>query len=874
MPRDWRDSVGRDLAEETARDRRRGLRRDLWLAWHILRVGARFSHAPGNPQPPLHPIVRSWNLGPDVRLALRSVRREPASALAVVFTLALGTGAATATYAVVNYAMLRPVPGVMDEGRLISVYTQIDAATPHRGSVSHAHLEAMRHQTPALSGLAAWRSSELPLAVDPGEPPRMARLVTVTRGYFDVLGVRSRLGRLFTADEYESTGLDLLVISERLWRRRFNEDPAVIGRRVFVSGHAFEIIGVARAFQGLDRLDDHDGWLAYASKRTLDPSETRTTSQSAHSSMVGRLAPGASIEVAQAQLMAAFRSVGEQRIGESTFWPFAFAGLSDGIGVTRARLTAVFRVMLAGVALLLVLACANAANLMLARHLRRRPDLAVRSALGASRGRLMRELLVEASVLAAGSCALGLVIAAALTTLFRTSRLLSYLPVLEGLGLDWRAAAFGGAVSAATIALFALVPALLASRADVRTGMAAGGRSTTRHAGWLRTSLAGAQVALSFTLLVTAALLAQSVHRLQSIDFGFSPDAVLAFSFRPTRAGLDDAATATTMQRLHDRIASEPAIERVAFAFFSPLGGTLGSTVRLPGQDDAKALKIASHHVTGGYFAVLGIPVIQGRTFSAAESMVPHREGSPIILNEALARRLFGMEPAVGQTILTPRRTARGQTWLTRPVVGVVGNAVGSDVREGILPFAYEPFGRSRIATVMLRPRVPFDRAAAFARAAARDAAPAVPVDDIVPLRREADEQIAQERVLSRLSLVIGAIAALLALTGLYAVVAQFVTERMRELAIRAALGATRANITTAMLRRIAAVTAGGLAAGGLLITPLSGLVAAYLFGVSARDPLTITVAGTGLTAAAVLAVWPAIRRATRIDPAVALRAD
>jgi predicted permease len=520
-----------------------------------------------------------------------------------------------------------------------------------------------------------------------------------------------------------------------------------------------------------------------------------------------------------------------------------------------------------------VLACANAAGLMLARHVRRRPDLALRGALGAGRLRLLRELLVEAAGLALGSCVIGLVLATALTALFRSSRLLSYLPVLDELSLDWRVAAFGAVISALTIALFALVPALLASRTDLRNSVAGGGR-VTRRAGWLRAGLVGAQVALSFTLVVMAALLAQSVHRLQTVDFGFSPESVLAFSFRPTRAGLDDAASWTAMQALHDRLTVTPGIGRAALAFLSPLGGTSGGTLRLPSQDDSQAIKISSHLVSGDFFDVLGIPILRGRTFSPAEAMAARTEGSPIILNDLLARRIFGTVPADGQTILMQARTSRGTTWQTRIVIGVVGNAVGSDVREGLAPFAYEPFGRSRIATVLMRPDVPASHAADLARQIARDVAPGVPVDDIAPLRLEADEEIAQERVLSRLSLVIGAIAAFLALAGLYAAVAQFVNERTREFAIRTALGATRATIAEAILRRIGGMTIGGLAAGAALIAPVSGLIAAYLFGVSAYDPLTIAVAAVGLASAAVAAGWPAIRRAARVDAAVALRSE
>ncbi len=868
VPEHWRDSVARDLSDEAARADRTGMRRDLWLALHIVRVGMRFSREARHSKAAAGVRSSAWNLGTDVRLALRGMRREPVSALAVMLTLALGTGTATATYAVVNHALLRPMPGVADESRLVSVYIQAGATTPMRAGTSFAHLEAMRDHTPALTGLAGWDFGEKAVAVDPAQPPRTASLFTVWRGFFEVLGVRPRLGRLFTTDEYESTGTNVLIISERFWRRTFNEDPAVVGRRVLVSGQPFEIIGVARDFQGLDRLRQEDGWLTLASGRTFDPSDKDWKYGAIQ--MVGRLAPGASLAAVQAQLTAVFSAVGESRIGQRTFWPFAFPGLTDGIGLSRTRMLAVFRVMLAGVALLLVLACANAANLMLARHLRRRQDLAVRHALGASRMRLLRELLVEAAGLSLGAGLLGLGLGAILTSLFRTSRLLSYLPVLDELSLDWRVAAFSAAASAMTIAFFGLIPAMLAARADIRMGVASGSRAT-RHAGWLRTSLVGAQVALSFALVVAAALLAQSVHRLQAVDFGFQPDAVLAFSFQPMRAGYDDAATTAAMKHLRDQLKTTPGIDGVAMSLFSPLGGVSGSSIRLAGQNDAQAAKIWSHYVTEEYFSVLGIPVLHGRAFSAAEAAGLRADGSPIILNEALAREMFGTEPPVGREIL---QLSRGKAWQTHPVVGVVGNAVGSDVRGGVAPLAYEPFGVSRISIALVRPAGRVEGVAALIRQVAREAAPAVPVNDITSLRVEADEKIAQERVLSRLSLVIGAIAALLALAGLYATVAQFVGERTREFAIRTALGATRPIIAGAILRRVATIAVAGLVAGGLLVVGLTSLLATYLFGISPRDPLTIVIAATGLTAAAVAAAWPAVRRAVRVDPATALRND
>jgi predicted permease len=869
LPARWRESVARDLAEEARDAGHSGVRADLWMFLHVLRIVGRFVRTPSNVR--VEPASRAWNLSVDVRFAVRSLRREPLTTLAIAGTLALGTGAATATYAVVNYTLLRPVPGVVDESRLISVYIQPDAVTPNRTSVSHAHLVAMRDRATAVSGLAAWRVSEFPTAAASTEAPRTTRFMTVTRGFFEVLGVVPRIGRLFTAEEYESTGSEVVVISERLWRARFASDPAIVGRRLYLRGHNFEIIGVARGFHGLDRMQTNlDGWVTRASEATFNPADGAT---SGNSSFVARLVSGATIDVAQAQLTAAFKAAGEWKLQERTYWPIVFEGLGDGVGVTRSRVAATLRVMLAGVGLLVVLACANAANLLLARHRRRRSDLIVRHALGASRARLVREMLVEAVALASLAGVAGLAVGSMLTSLFRSSRLLSYLPVLSDLSVDWRVGTFCALVSACTVLLFGLAPAVLAARADVRSGAGSGGRAT-RSAGWFRTALVATQVALSFALVVAAALLVQSVHRLQSVDFGFSPDAVVGFSFRPTRVISGDPAITAALRATHDRLGQTSGLGPVALAFMSPLGGVSGSELRRSDQQESQAARIASHDVTGEYFAVLGIPLVHGRTFTAAESFMGREEGTPIILNAALATRLFGITDVVGRTVLQRGRVARGRTWQTRPIIGVASSVVGADVREGKVPFAYEPFGRSRVATVLLRPEIPIERASGLIRSAVAAVAPAVPVDEIVPLRREADEEIAQERVLTRLSLVLGAIAALLALAGLYASIAQSVTEQMREYAIRAAVGASRPAIAVSILRRAAGTAACGIAAGVVLVMTLAGLLTAYLYQVRSGDPATMTIVAAALSAAVLAAATPAALRAARVDPAKALRAD
>ena len=300
IPAEWRESVRRDLDEEADRAGLRGSRRKLWIAWQILRVAARFRWRDRGPLPSKH-IGRTLmsGLATDLRLALRAFRRQPGSSVAIVLTLALGIGATTAVYAVFNYVLFRPVPGVADEARLISVYVQENLTTPTRTSATHAHLIAMRDHAPALDGLAAWLPSDIPFSRTPQAAPEIVDATRVTKGYFTILGVRPRLGRLFDDDEYETPGRDVAVISERLWRRAFEADPDTVGRTILLNGQPFIVIGVAAAYQGPKRLGEEDLWYPYGARAVLNPGRAATDDRGQHTNLIGRLSRGGSLEIAQ-----------------------------------------------------------------------------------------------------------------------------------------------------------------------------------------------------------------------------------------------------------------------------------------------------------------------------------------------------------------------------------------------------------------------------------------------------------------------------------------------------------------------------------------------------------------------------------------------
>ena len=353
VPSRWRAVVAQDLAEEATRHR--PAFRALWYAGHAIRIGAALRWADWRERS-FGNRPSSIGISLDLRLALRGMRRQPGPSGAIVLTLALGIGATTATYAVFNAALFRPVPGIVDPDRLLSIYIQPDERTPSRTAASFAHLTAMRAGAEAVSGITNYSSNSRRLQTTADGNPFVANGSTVSRDFFETLGVRPRLGRLIADDEYEAAGARVSVISERLWRTRFGSDPAILGRSLWVNNVRFEIVGVAAAFQGLDLRGRDDFWLPYHADRALEPATAGEPDRVF--TMIGRLRPGARLDVARVELSHAFDSAGLIHLSTGpgsnatrTITAIAFPGLSDGVGVTTQRLTTMYHVLMTGVVL-------------------------------------------------------------------------------------------------------------------------------------------------------------------------------------------------------------------------------------------------------------------------------------------------------------------------------------------------------------------------------------------------------------------------------------------------------------------------------------------------------------------------------------------
>lgn len=525
VPAKWRASVRQDLEEEA--DSGAGV---IATCWRALTIGAALRRdgrvTASRPR-------AFAGLSVDVVQAWRGFRREPAAIAAIVFTLAIGIGAATAAHAVFNFALFRPVPGVADQDALISVYFQPNRESRSRRGTPFPRLRAMRDATGStLSGLAASGSTDLPFSSSPGVPPTVMNVFWTTRDYFQTLGVRARAGRLFDSDDYELPGAAVAVVSERLWHREFAGRADIIGHTIVINADPFTIIGVTSSFRGVQQLGTADVWLPAGAVGTFVRDGDSPGFPYAMS-LVGRLRPGVTRGNAETQLAASWNATGDLRAAGANYSPFASAGLTDGIGLTRSRLLAIYRVLMAGVVLLFVLAAANAANLMLARHARHAADLSVRGALGASRARLVRALIVDAAALASAAAVAGLGIAFGLIQFFASLRILSYLPALDDLTIDWRVAAFALLAAPVTTMVFGVGPAVIASRIAPSLLAASANRRSTIRSGRLRTALVCVQLAVSLTLVVGAAVLVQSLATLRRIDLGMDIQGVTAFVIRP-----------------------------------------------------------------------------------------------------------------------------------------------------------------------------------------------------------------------------------------------------------------------------------------------------------------------------------------------------
>jgi predicted permease len=872
-PRGFRDQLSDDLALVFEREyagtlQTKGRRAALWLfmrtflgvLWQA--AAGRFGLlAPRHRRTPLSARRRDMRgIGNDLRFAARALLRQPFSTAAIVVTLALGIGATTAVYAIFNHVIFRPVPGIAEPERLVTVRVSPDHETPSYGYLSDDHLRAIRAM-PAFEGLAPLHGWSFPFRVDATVTPESLWISLVPRDYFDLLGVEPRLGRLFREEEYDQPVSPVAVISEKLWRRRYGGGPAVIGSDAFILDHRFTIVGVARHFRGLTNVGQQDVWIPGGAAGLAEPNVFESEY---HNTMVGRLASGVTLEVARAQAAEAVAAAGGIRFRDRDYTAVVFPGSSDPLGVGRARLMPIFWTAMAGVSILLVLACVNAANLFVARNVRRRRNLALKAALGASRLRVLREMMIEAGLVAILAAAAGLATGVAMTKLFRSERLLSNL-ALEDLTVDWRVAACAALAGCASVLLAAGLPSLLAVRWDPQRGLREFSQGASRSAGRLRDSFVAIQVALSIALVACTGVFAQTLVNLETKELGFEPEGLYELTLRPSSIGYDAERATRLRQEVERRLAEAPGIEAVASGITGHLvtGPSAGLATSPGGTSWEKSAFV--RRVTPGYLRTVGIPLLAGRMFTAQEAAAGS-SARVVVVDQSLAEEVFADEQALGRQL----HLAYGDAGAYE-IIGVAADTGDLALREEHRLALYMPLGSSGLGTIHVRSRLAAGETAALMRGVIRDVEPLLPVD-IVTVPDRIARFTAQERVLAKLGLVLAALALGIAIAGVYSAMAGRVSERTQDIGVRMALGASRAAVGMGVLRRAMVVAGLGIAGGLALYAWGARFIEAQLYGVSSLDPATLTTATLLILAAAVLAAWLPARHATRVDPTIAMR--
>jgi putative ABC transport system permease protein len=807
----------------------------------------------------------------DVRYGLRQLLRNPMSTIAVVLVLALGIGANTAMFTLLNAVLFAPAP-VANPERL--VWLGETAPSGRFRGLSYPDYLALRAHRDPFDDVVAF--SNISLSLGGGTPERIRGFIT-SANYFDVLGVQAELGRTFSPDEDTEPGAHpVVVLSDALWRRRYGADRSILNQSIIINGRPFAVIGIARrGFAGVEINEAPVGlWVPIAMVGEAIPGEgTRLTEAGvAWLRVVGRIAPGVSVAQANArvqtiELPSRATQSASAGTGRTTALPVA-GGLDPP---NRRELAPVLALLALVPALVLLIACANGANLLLARGVDRRKELALRRSLGASRGRLVRQLLTESVML--GSIAGGLGIGLAYSLLSLIGRLGRVPPsLMASLTVDARVLVATLVVAMATGLLFGLAPALAISNPLLAPALKEDGVTLTagRRRQRLQGALVVAQVAVSVVLLVATGLFLRSMSKSIQIDPGFDTHRGLALSFDLDLQGYKPAARDGFTRQLLERTAALPGVESSAVTTTLPLGGWFTGTEVTPegGAPDARGASTLFASVSPAYFATMGIPVARGRAFSDRDTAT----ASPVvILNQSAASQLWSNANPLGKRL---RLSGNDEPW--REVVGVVGDAKDDDLTGRPRLFLYLPLPQlptGRLSLVVRTSSNPRPMLAPVA-AAAHGLDPNLPLVDVRTFEDLVSDSVDKQRAASSLLAVFGVIALMLATLGIYGVTAHTATLRTREVGIRMALGARTADVHRLFIGEglVLSLTGGLIGLVSSLVT--TKLIAGFLFGVGPSDAVVFAGVAVVLGATTLLASYLPARRAAHLDPLAALRAE
>jgi predicted permease len=833
----------------------------------------------------------------DLRFALRSLRRSPGFAAVAILTLAVGIGATTAIFSLIDGLLLRPLP-VRQPGELVLFgrarnWGVVSGLARNYDVFSYPQYLYFRQNNRWLpGGIAAVSSWQSPVRFRAGGEPSMANGMLVSGNYFSVLGVAPAAGRVLGASDDRPEAAPVAVLSHDFWTARFNADPAVVGRSVEINRTPFTVVGVAAAgfFGETIETEPPDVWVPTArfAEVTLRPS-LLDEPDSRWLYLIGRAAPGASVASLTSALTTELhqwllandpdRGQPEARAAIDRTVVEATSG-ATGISHLRTTYTEPLQILLAIAALVLAIACANVANLLLARTTARQREMSLRLALGAGRGRLLRQLLAESLLLSllggAGGVAIAYWATGGLLALVFRGTAARGIPVAA----DLRLMAFAAAIVVGAAVLFGSAPALRAARQSPGAGMSGTGRLTAgfgRGASLGRAIVAG-QVALSLLLIVGSALLVRSVQNLSRQDFGFDPQGVLVVHVDPRTTGYPFEQLAPLYERIRQAVDAQPGVRGSALALYTPLSGTNWSAgVAVAGFGPARNahLEAAWVRVTPGYFRTMGIRLLLGRRFDDRDTLETPRAA---IVNESFVRQVLHGENPIGRRF--GFSTDRAGDW---EIVGVVSDTKHTDPREPGRPTWFLPVGRapselpvlqqsSYLSDLVVRADGDPTAVAGAVRVALRRVDDRLMVTGIMTLEEQVRRSYNQQSIMSVLSLVFGAVALLLATIGLYGLMAYSVARRTTEIAVRMALGAERPQVVWMLVRELLLLVGAGVAVGMPLALAGARLIRAQLFGVTTVDASTLALAIASLTIVAALAGFLPARRAARLNPASALR--
>lgn len=793
----------------------------------------------------------------DLRYAARSLRKSPGFTLIAAITLALGVGANTATFSVVNTVMLRPLP-FAEPDRLVRIWERnVERGFP-TFSFSHPNFLDTRSQAKSFESMAAWTNNGFTLTPANGDAEVIQGL-NVTATFFETLRVVPALGRNFRAEEDRPGGnTRVAIISDGLWRRAFGTDPSVIGRSITLNSLPYTVIGVLPAsFQWISRSD-------MIAPLAPDPARSRGDHRLA---VIGRLAGGVSLTQATSELETIAAQLAQQYPEADKGWSRQTRSFYDWLVPQSTRQSLL--VLLGAVGLVMLIACGNVVNLLLARGTVRQRELSIRIAMGASRVRVARQLLFESILLALIAAALGLALA------FGAGQMLVALgpasvPRLNELSMDWRVAGFAIAIAVSTMVVFGLLPALSAARHDPQDALRADSRGSTGGTARrrIRSALTVAEVALSVALLIGAGLLVRSFMQLQQVDPGFKVKGTMTARLSLPSATYQTGASRWAFhQRMLEDLRARPGIEAAAIGSGPPMTGDFtGGSLRLPNQTDDQSVSTAWRLASPGYFAALGIP-LRGREFSETDN----EQAPPVaIISAAVAAKFFPNEDPLGRLITM---TSFGPKPMT--IVGVAGDVktLGLEADAG-----YVFYGSTSQLTgwnpmsVVWRSQSP--SSVDTVRASVRSIDAGVPLSAISSMESIVETSFGPRRFNLYLLATFAAVALLLAAIGLFGVMAYLVSQRTREIGVRLALGATSGEVFRLILGRGMALAGVGAILGLGAAFWLTRVMETLLFSVSRRDPVTFVVVPATLIAVAALACYLPARRAMRIDPVEALRVD